>query len=183
VIFSLLLWPPFAALISLGHQVLNSADAHEATVLCPPTSSLVHGYRVRIPPGFKSLTQALDDAPSIRVRRHPRLATFPRSMMPLVLSWHPSRRRLSRLLLQCYGSHFGLSNVCSALKIVPMFPPTQLFPLTTSLDPIEFPVSPSLQHSQYWPFLRPLTTSTSSHARLALTSDISEKAKHRLSPL
>jgi hypothetical protein len=110
--------------------------------------------------GFKSLTQALNDAPSIRVRRHPRLPTFPRSMMPLVLSWHPSCRQCSRLLLTLdasryhppihpfYDSLFDLSNACLALKIVPMFPSTQLFSPTTFLDPIEFPsttLSPTFQ--------------------------------------
>ena len=48
----------------------------------------------------------------------------------------------------CHDSLFGLSNACSALKIVPMFPPTQLFPVATSLDPVEFPsatFSPTFQ--------------------------------------
>ena len=54
-------WLPFAILISFDHQVLNSADAHKATVR-RSTSFLVHiycrhdlvSYRVRVSPSSSS---------------------------------------------------------------------------------------------------------------------------------
>ncbi|KAI9460378.1 hypothetical protein HD554DRAFT_1577967 [Boletus coccyginus] len=204
----LLPWLPFAAWISLDLRVLNSTDAHQATVLSYAFRHhlLLHSYS-----GHESsqlLSPGIPDAtpPRCSIDHHSTTfttANFSPSQLchlfsagtPLANDSFPScsPRRIRGIIHPC-DPLFDFSSACSASKIVPWLSSTstrtilksqrlRLCSLTTSFYPIEFP-SATFSSTFQIPTVPSVSDNidaiTPSHPSVADTSDVSEKSKFHI---